>query len=137
MPLQGQDGGDWGLEKIRYCDDHDYMNIQYALKRAIIRPYHTFYQVTVFCLLQSLSMDYITKMTYNRDKDIIFVNRPGFFREYEEVYEVHHIEQPVPQCVSAFKDIGGQYKDGIMTLHCLNTKDNIKVYNESKYWNME
>ena len=26
IPQQFQDGGGWGLEDVRYCDDHDYMN---------------------------------------------------------------------------------------------------------------
>lgn len=43
----------------------------------------------------------------------------------------------VPSPVSAFKDIGSQYKDGISTLHCMNTKDYIKVYNDTKYWNTD
>lgn len=42
-PMQGQDGGDWELEKVRYCDDHDYMNMIYAQKRIIVRPWHTMY----------------------------------------------------------------------------------------------
>ena len=27
IPLEFQDGCDWGLEGYRYCDDHDYMNL--------------------------------------------------------------------------------------------------------------
>lgn len=27
IPRQFQDGSSWGLEGVRYCDDHDYMNI--------------------------------------------------------------------------------------------------------------
>ena len=26
VPKQFQDGSGWGLEAMRYCDDHDYMN---------------------------------------------------------------------------------------------------------------
>ena len=35
IPLQLQDAGAWDLDGIKYCDDneeHDYMNIQYAVK---------------------------------------------------------------------------------------------------------
>jgi hypothetical protein len=83
-------------------------------------------------------MDYVTKITYNREKDLVFVDRPtGLFGDTESVYEVHHIEQMVPSPISAMRDIGGQYKDGIMSLHCMSTKDYLKVYNDPKYWNID
>lgn len=138
IPMQLQDQGGWGVEKIRYVDDHNYMNIQYAWKRAFARPIHTFYQATVLVFLLNLSGDYATRVTYNRDKDLVFVDRPdGIFKDKEHVYEVHHLEQMVPAPVTAFKDIGGGKKDGVLTLHCMNTKDYIKLYNEPKYWNLD
>lgn len=80
----------------------------------------------------------MTRITYNKDKDLIFVDRPdGIFRDKESVYEVHHIEQMVPSPVSAFRDIGSQYKDGITSLHCMDTKHYLKVYNDQKYWNID
>ena len=27
IPQQFQDGSGWGLEGVRYCDDHEYMNV--------------------------------------------------------------------------------------------------------------
>ena len=43
-----------------------------------------------------MNFDYVTKMTYNKDKDLVFVHRPnGFWNEHEHVYEVHHLEQMV------------------------------------------
>ena len=136
IPKELQDGGDWGVNKIRYCDDHDYMNTPYALKRSIARPSHTLYQATVLAFLQIMSMDYVTKMTYNKDKDLVFVEKPdGIWKDHEYVYEVHHLEQMVPSPVSAFGDIGAGKKDGIMSLHCMSTKDYLKIYNDKKYWN--
>lgn len=111
------------------------MNVQYALKRSIVRPFHTMYQACVLVLLHSISMDYATKIQYNKDKDVVFVNKPdGIWRDHEYVYEVHHLEQMVPAAVSAFGDIGSNKKNGVTALHCMNTKDYIKVYNDPKYW---
>ena len=28
-------------------------------------------------------------------------------------------------------------EDGIMTVHCMSTKDYLKFYNEDKYWNLD
>jgi len=49
------------------------MNMQYAQKRIIVRPWHTMYQVSVLAWLSKLSLDYVTKIQYNKDKDLIFV----------------------------------------------------------------
>ncbi len=131
-----QDGGDWGVNTLRYVDDHDYMSAPYALKRSIARPTHTLYQATVLVFLQIMSMDYVTKMTYNKDKDLVFVNKPdGIWKDHEHAYEVHHLEQMVPSPISSFGDIGAGKKDGIMSLHCMSTKDYLKIYNDKKYWN--
>ena len=51
IPKQFQDGGGWQLESYRYCDDHDYMNMQYGGKRALARPSHTVYCMQVLVLL--------------------------------------------------------------------------------------
>ena len=93
IPKQFQDGSGWGLEGIRYCDDHDYMNFQYSGKRALARPAHTMYMISLLVVLQNMNMDYVSKMVYNKDKDIVFVYKPdGLWGEREYVYDMHHLE---------------------------------------------
>lgn len=138
IPTQFQDGGGWDLAGYRYCDDHDYMNLQYSIKRGIVRPAHTMYILTVIALLQHINFDYVSKMTYNRDKDLVFVYRPdGFWGETEHVYEVHHLEQMVPSPVTAVKDLTMNRKDGILTVYDMANRDYLKFYGEDKYWNQE
>lgn len=138
IPLQFQDSGNWNLEQIRYCDDHDYMNIHYMYKRAWLRPAHTFYQVATLALLYNLNFNYATKMVYNKDRDLVFVYKPdGMFTDKEYVYEVHHLESMVPGVVGAYQHLGVGHKDGITTLLCMDTKDLIKLYNDPRYWNLE
>ena len=49
--------------------------------------------MTIFILLQHANFDYVSKMIYNKDKDIVFVYKPdGFWSEREYVYEMHHLE---------------------------------------------
>lgn len=137
VPLQFQDSGDWNLEKIRYCDEHDYMNFPYMLKRSMLRPTHTMYQLIILAFLQNMSFDYATKVVYNKDKDMVFVYKPdGIFSDKEYFYEVHHLETMVPP-VTAYSHMGAAKKDGITTLHCMDTKDEIRLYNDPKYWNLE
>lgn len=93
IPRQFQDGGGWGLEGVRYCDDHDYMNIQYGAKRTIVRSSHTMYCFSLLLLAYAMDFDYATKVRYNKDKDIVFVTKPSrFWGEQEHVYEMHHLE---------------------------------------------
>jgi hypothetical protein len=69
------------------------MNIQYGIKRSIARPAHTFYIISVLAMLQNLDMDYVTKVVYNKEKDLVFVYKPdGLWNETEHVHEVHHLE---------------------------------------------
>ncbi len=59
----------------------------------LARPAHTFYILSVLAMLSHINLDYVTKMTYNKDKDLVFVHRPdGLWNEHEHVYEVHHLE---------------------------------------------
>jgi len=85
-----------------------------------------------------MNMDYVSRMVYNKDKDLVFVYKPtGFWGEQEYVYEMHHLEQMVPYAVTAIKNMSMQRDDGIVTVYDMNTRDNLKFYNEDKYWNMD
>lgn len=93
------------------------MNIQYGAKRSIVRPSHTMYVATLFAMVYSMDLDYVTKMRYNKDKDLVFVTRPdAFWGESEHVYEMHHLEQMVPAAVTAMKDMSVYDPKGILTV---------------------
>ena len=138
IPQQFQDGGGWQLESYRYCDDHEYMNVQYGGKRALARPAHTAYVMQVLILLQYMNFDYVSKMVYSKDKDLIFVYKPdGIWNETEYVHEVHHLEQMVPYAVSALENHPMQKDDGIMTVYDMAQRENLKLYGDDKYWNLD
>jgi len=138
IPRQFQDGSNWNVEEIRYCDDHDYMNMQYGGKRAFARPLHTMYVFQLYWLLKMANFQYVSKMVYNKEKDLVFVYKPtGFWNEQEFVYEMHHLEQVIPYQVTARKNMASQREDGILTIECMNTRDHMKFYNEKKYWNLD
>ncbi len=91
--------------------------------------------MTILVWLKGLGSNYVTKLQYNKDKDVVFASRPGFLKDWESVYETHHLEQTIPSPIGAFKSMGQNTKDGIFDITCLNTKEQITVYNEDKYWN--
>ena len=138
VPRQFQDGGNADLENYRYCDDHDYMNFQYGGKRALARPSHTAYVCTLLALAQHMNFDYVSRMVYNKDKDVVFVYKPdGFWHEREYAYEMHHLEQMVPYAVTAIKNMSMNDPNGIVTVYDMNSKDNLKFYQNDKYWNLD
>lgn len=124
------------MSGYRYCDDHDYMNVQYGAKRSIVRPSHTMYVATLMAFVWGMDLDYVTKMRYNKDKDLVFVTKPDrFWGESEHVYEMHHLEQMVPAPVTAIKDMASKDENGILTVHCMAQNENMKFYKDNKYWN--
>lgn len=72
----------------------------------MVRPAHTFYIVTIMVLLQNMNFDYVSKMVYNKEKDLVFVYKPdGFWGDTEHVFEMHHLEQMMPAPVTSFKNL--------------------------------
>lgn len=68
------------------------MNLVYSGKRGIAREVHTAYMVQVLILLQHANFDYVSRMVYNKDKDLVFVYKPtGLWNEQEYIYEMHHL----------------------------------------------
>ena len=89
-------------------------------------------------LLQHANFDYVSKMVYNKDKDLVFVYKPtGLWGEQEYIYEMHHLEQMVPYAVKALENHSFTKDDGILTVMDMNSKDALKLYNENKYWNLD
>lgn len=88
--------------------------------------------------MQNINLDYVTRMVYNKEKDLVFVYRPdGFWNETEHVYEMHHLEQMVPSAVTAYKNLTMQRDDGILSVYCMSTREYLRFYGDDKYWNVE
>ena len=92
----------------------------------------------VLVLLQYMNWDYVSKMVYSKDKDLIFVYKPdGIWNETEYVHEVHHLEQMVPYSVLALQNHPTQKDDGIITVYDMAQRENLKLYGDDKYWNLD
>ena len=93
------------------------MNIQYGAKRSVVRPSHTFFVATLAGLIYTMDLDYVTKMSFNKDKDLVFVKKPDMaWGETEHIYEMHHLEQMVPSPVTAMKNMSANDPNGILTV---------------------
>jgi hypothetical protein len=114
------------------------MNIQHAIKRILVKPIHTAHLAISGYMIFYLNFDYVTKMTYNKDKDLVFVYKPdGYWNEKEYVHEVAHLEHLVPSAVSSWKDMSAMRSDGIVTITDMAKKEQLKFYQDKKYWNGE
>ena len=138
VPRQWQDGGDIDMHKLLYCDERDYMNSQHFMKRLAGKPFHTFYVATVAYMLHELNFEYATKIVYNKDKDLLYVYKPwGLFGEAEYIHEAAHLEVAVPSAVTSWKTLSMNSDDGIIRVTDLAKQDEIKVYANDKYWNVD
>lgn len=80
--------------------------------------------------------DYVVKMQYSKDKELLFVTRLSPYCSLEEeVYEVHHLEALPPSVKVGTADLSSQDEDGLWDVTCLASHRNLVLYNEDKYWN--
>lgn len=92
-----------------------------------------------------IGREYVTKMVYNKEKDLVFIWRSKFaFQQRLEVFELHYLEQHVPNLVTSWKHLGYFKKDGIFTVYDDRTGAELLFYNEKKliffnfrYWNID
>merc|ERR1719264_2471829 len=91
----------------------------------------------VFAGLNAATEDFVVKMQYNKDQDLVFVTKSrGTFwqRRSEEVYETAHLQvlPPTTQC-----DLGDLATDRIVTMTDMNSQDSFILYKDAKFWHPE
>lgn len=80
--------------------------------------------------------EYIVKMQYSKDKELLFVTRVSYFGGLEEeVHEMHHVEMLPPCLRTSVASMSLQDDDGLLEIENMNGKDKMVVYKEDKYWN--
>nr|BAJ99754.1 predicted protein [Hordeum vulgare subsp. vulgare] len=87
-------------------------------------------------LITQVGGQYAIKVSYSKDKELIFVKRVNNFGQVEEdVYETAHLEILPPRQRSGVKDLSSQDADGLWRITCLNSQRNIILYNNDAFWN--
>ena len=77
--------------------------------------------------------DYVVKMQYSKDKELIFVTRLSpFGGAEEEVYETAHLECLPPSVKAGIKHLSMQDSDGIWDITDMNSQEVMALYNEDK-----
>lgn len=66
--------------------------------------------------------DYVVRLQYSKDKELLFVTRVSPYGALEEeVYEMAHLEVLPPSVKSALKYMSAQDEDGLWDITCMNT----------------
>lgn len=77
--------------------------------------------------------DYVVKMQYSKDKELIFVTRISpYGSSEEEVFETAHLECLPPSVKAGIQHLSFQDKDGIWDITCMNTQKVLALYNEDR-----
>ena len=77
--------------------------------------------------------DYVVKMQYSKDKELIFVTRISPYGSAdEEVYETAHLECLPPSVKAGLPHMSFQDSEGIIDVTCMNTQKILALYNEDK-----
>eukprot|EP01017_Pseudomicrothorax_dubius_P003968 TRINITY_DN106_c0_g1_i1.p1 TRINITY_DN106_c0_g1~~TRINITY_DN106_c0_g1_i1.p1 ORF type:complete len:513 (-),score=148.62 TRINITY_DN106_c0_g1_i1:146-1684(-) len=87
-------------------------------------------------LTNQILRDYVIRMQYNRDRELIFVTRitPWGSTE-EEVFETAHLEILPPAVRTGLQHLSANHDDGLLDVTCMSTQKSLVLYNEDKYWN--
>ena len=104
---------------------------------AFISPLLPLAVANVFSTLNAATEDFVVKMQYNKEKDLVFVtkSRGGFFRRrVEEVYEGVHLQVLPPSTQCDLDDLAG---DRMITMTDMNSQDSFILYKDGKYWHPE
>lgn len=75
------------------------------------------------------SKDYVVKMQYSKDKELLFVTRVGILGGLEEeVHEMHHVELLPPCTKYSLANHSFQDDDGLIEITNMNGNTNFVVY---------
>lgn len=121
------------MEKVKFWGKDMWM-WQHWIRKSLWYIVATF---TVFFLhdaFKKTGNHYVSKMVYNRSKDLCFVWKSSYLRQRMRVYELHYLEQNCPSIVNSWGDLGQNNKDGLFVVTDLRTGgDKLVFYNEKKY----
>lgn len=80
--------------------------------------------------------DYVVKMQYSRDRELLFVSRISWYgRVDEEVHEMHHVEMLPPATKTSLSSHSAMDSDGLYEIYNMNGLSSLVCYKEDHYWN--
>lgn len=87
-------------------------------------------------LSQDVMRDYVVKMQYSKDKELLFVQRISWFGQVdEEVHEMHHVEMLPPCTKAGLASHSAQDHDGLYEIYNMNGMRSLVCYKQDHFWN--
>jgi hypothetical protein len=87
--------------------------------------------------LKMMTDGVVTKMQFNKNRDLVFVSKVGgtfFAKEIEEVYETTHLQVLPPSVKTGFEGVSTR---AIFRISCMASHESFSVYTNPQYWNPE
>ena len=123
--------------EIYSASNSDWHDIENLSNIAFISPLLPLSVLNFALLCRYSTKGVVTKMQFNKNRDLVFVTQVGgtfFAKEIEEVYETSHLQVLPPSVQTGFRDVSDRK---LFTIHCMNQSTSFRVYTDSSYWNPE
>ncbi|CAD8172257.1 unnamed protein product [Paramecium octaurelia] len=109
----------------------DYMRINVLAATAASAYLWYFHHMS----MNDIGRNYVTKVQYSKDKELVFVTRMGSFGVVrEDVFETHHLEV-LPYYTKSGVQNMRQNDLGMYEVSCLNKQELMYLYKEDAFWN--
>lgn len=129
--------GNFYPTEIYSSNNSDWHDIETLSNIAFISPMLPLVVINLAMLATFSTKGVVTKMQFNKNRDLVFVTKVGgnfFAKEVEEVYETTHLQVLPPSVQTGFRDVSDRK---LFTIHCLNQTTSFRVYSDPSYWNPE
>lgn len=133
-----------GIDPIHYYvkgvysgTSSDWHDIETLGNISFVAPLLPLAMATLTIGLRQLTSGAVTKMQFNKNRDLVFVTRVGgtfFAKEVEEIYETTHLQVLPPTVQTGFENVSTR---PIFKISCMASHETFSVYTDPQYWNPE
>lgn len=119
------------------ASNSDWHDIETLSNVGFIAPLAPLCMLSFVWLLKCSTEGIVTKMQFNKNRDLVFVTKVGgtfFAKEIEEVYETTHLQVLPPSVETGYMDVNDRK---LFTISCMTSHVNFRVYKNPSYWNPE
>lgn len=135
--VDGFNSGNYYPLSVYSSNMSDWHDVETLSNIGFIGPVIPLMALSSTWLLKYTTEGIVTKMQFNKNRDLVFVTKVGgtfFAKETEEVYETTHLQVLPPSVETGYMDVSERK---VFTISCMASHVNFRVYNNPSYWNPE
>lgn len=111
---------------------------QHGFRSILVPTICAFVGPALFLFVRNLLSHRVVKMSYNKNRDVIFILRSyGILNPTLHTQEVHFLQQMVPYSSVTWKHLGSVKGTGYFKLHDLKNYESFTLKQNDKFWNPE